>query len=205
VDTELDNPNLATACFNFPQLGAGQAASAGPAQDCVVDKITEFTAELSDPSTPQAEQILALKFFIHFVGDVHQPLHASDHEDKGGNCIGLDKSSDYSSTNLHAYWDTGVFKSLGTSPTAIAKTLNAGISASKAKTWSAGDAKAWAMDAFEISQKDVYKLASLPTCAAPGKISLSAAYEKAALADAKIQLQKAGVRMAWVLNRALGS
>ncbi len=88
VDIEIDQPNLEDACFGFPSLPTGQFASTGPAQDCVVNKIDEFSVELKSPSTPPAERLLALKFLIHFIGDLHQPLHAADHHDRGGNCIG---------------------------------------------------------------------------------------------------------------------
>src|SRR5277367_4333722 len=70
VDIEIDHPDLGAACFGFP--AASQPASAGPAQDCVVDRIEEFEHELASPSTSPAERLLALKFLIHFVGDLHQ-------------------------------------------------------------------------------------------------------------------------------------
>jgi len=76
VDLELSAPKLATACFNFPK--PSDPPSAGPSQDCVVDKIDEFEKELGDPGTAPAERLLALKYLLHFVGDVHQPLHSSD-------------------------------------------------------------------------------------------------------------------------------
>src|SRR6266852_985161 len=69
VDIEIDSPDFDAACFNHPPLPAGTAASAGPANDCVVDKIDEFVAELRDSSTTQPAKILALKFTEHFVGD----------------------------------------------------------------------------------------------------------------------------------------
>ena len=61
VDIEIDSPDLQTACFNFPALPAGTVASQGTADDCVVNKIEEFFAELKDPATPQAERLMALK------------------------------------------------------------------------------------------------------------------------------------------------
>ena len=76
VDTELGSPDLKAACFGYP--AASDPASAGPATDCAVDKIREFTAELASPTTAPAERLLALKYLLHFVGDAHQPLHASD-------------------------------------------------------------------------------------------------------------------------------
>jgi hypothetical protein len=50
-----------------------------------VDKIDQFAAEFGNPATNAPEQLLALKFLLHFVGDVHQPLHAADDHDAGGN------------------------------------------------------------------------------------------------------------------------
>ena len=93
----------------------------------MVDKIDELATELHKPATPQAERIVALKFLIHFVGDLHQSLHASAHNDKGGNCFGLSSSPDGHSNNLHAYWDTGVAEPLGGSAEEIANKLDARI------------------------------------------------------------------------------
>jgi len=202
VDIEIGHPDLKSACFGFPALAAGQAASAGPAQDCVVDKIEAFERELASPSTPQAEKILALKFMMHFVGDLHQPLHASDHDDRGGNCIGLNPSPDGRETNLHAYWDTGVVEALGGSADAIAISLEAQITPAQARVWSAGDAKAWAMESFQLAAKDAYALPSRPKCWDHGAMVLSSAYQAQAGRDAAVQLEKAGVRMALLINRA---
>ena len=201
VDVEIDHPDLQAACFGYP--AASLPASAGPAQDCVVDKIEAFESELSSPSTPAAERLLALKFLIHFVGDLHQPLHASDHEDRGGNCIGLAPSPDGRDTNLHAYWDTGVVETLGGSADQIAAKLDAEITPADVATWRRGDAKTWAMESFQLSRKDVYALPAKPSCSNRGSIALSAAYQSTAQRDAAEQLEKAGVRIAILLNRAL--
>jgi hypothetical protein len=203
VDIEIDHPDLASACYGFPVLGPGQPASAGPAQDCVVDKIVEFESELSRPATPPAERILALKFLIHFVGDLHQPLHAADHDDRGGNCIGLSPSPDGRETNLHAYWDTGVVEALGGSASAIASKLKAQITPSQVSAWSGGDPRAWATESFKLAAKDAYALPSRPTCSDHGSVALGADYQAEARRDAAVQLEKAGVRMAVLLNRAL--
>jgi hypothetical protein len=203
VDIEIDHPDLKSACFGFPSLARGQLASQGPAQDCVVDKIEQFAAELRNPGTPPAEQLLAFKFLIHFVGDLHQPLHASDHADRGGNCIALSPSPDGHSTNLHAWWDTGVVGALGASPPHIAARLDAQISPGQAKAWAAGGPRAWAMESFEVSLRDTYALPSRPTCDQHGSVALSADYQATARRDAEIQLEKAGIRMAALLNRSL--
>jgi hypothetical protein len=70
---ELADPNLALACFGYPPLPPAVSASKGPPEACVVDKIDQFAAELGDPATGASEQLLALKFLLHVIGDLHQP------------------------------------------------------------------------------------------------------------------------------------
>lgn len=205
VDIEIDQPDLTTACFGFPPPSVDQTASLGPAQDCVVNKINEFWAELHATSTPPAERRIALKFLIHFVGDLHQPLHASDHHDRGGNCVGLAPSPDGHDANLHTYWDTGAVEALGGSADQIAAKLDAHIKRADVQAWSSGTPRTWAMETFEVGRRDAYALPSAPTCDDHGSVTLSPAYQAAAQKDAAVQLEKAGIRMAGLLNRALGS
>ena len=77
---------------------------------CVVKAITNYTDQVTTSSSQEA-----LKFLIHFMGDVHQPLHAGHREDKGGNMIEV--SSDFISSdeqhkkeNLHEVWDSVLIK-----------------------------------------------------------------------------------------------
>jgi hypothetical protein len=92
---------------DIPISGPGyDARRACPRGDCVVAKIKEFTAELQDGSLPARERLEALKFVVHFVADVHQPLHASDNSDRGGNEIHVEFLRHQ--TNLHAVWDTSI-------------------------------------------------------------------------------------------------
>ncbi len=202
VDIEIDAPDLQSACFGFPTLSASQLASQGPAQDCVANKIEEFAGELQSAATPPAERLLALKFLIHLVGDLHQPLHAADHDDRGGNCIGLSASR---APNLHAYWDVAVVDAQGASAEQIADKLDAGISVALLNEWASGTARSWAMETFEIARRDTYALPSRPTCRTQGSVALSPEYEAEARKVAAVQLLKAAIRMASILNRALGN
>jgi hypothetical protein len=204
INIEIDHPDLASACFDFPAQGVARLASAGPAEDCVVNKIDEFTAELRSPVTAAAERLLALKFLIHFIGDLHQPLHAADHGDRGGNCIGL-ASPHGQTVNLHGFWDVDVVEALGHSPGQIADMLDARLAGADKAIWAQGTARSWAMDSFEVGRRDAYALPSLPTCLHRGFVALSPEYEARAQKDAATQLLKAGVRIATVLNEALGS
>jgi hypothetical protein len=205
VNIELDHPDLSAACSGFPKLAEGQMASQGPAQDCVVDKIDEFARELADPGAPTPERLLALKFLIHFVGDVHQPLHGADNHDKGGNCVKLSPSPDGDVTNLHIFWDVTAVNALGRSPEEMAAELDARIPPAEVEHWSGGDARSWAEESYQLAKSDAYSLPSRPTCADGGPISLSPEYQAMAAKDAALRLQQAGVRMAVVLNQALAS
>jgi S1/P1 Nuclease len=203
INIEIDHPDAASACFDFPALGKAQLASAGPAEDCVVNKIDEFIAELRSAVTPPAERLLALKFLVHFIGDVHQPLHAADHGDRGGNCIGL-ASPHEQALNLHAYWDVDAVEALGHSAEQIADKLDARLAEADKAIWAQGTAMSWAMESFEVARRDVYALPSLPTCLHRGFVALSPEYEARAQKSAATQLLKAAVRIATVLNEALG-
>ena len=203
VAIEIDKPDLASACSGFPP-SPPHAASQGPAQDCVVAKIDEFVAELKDPDTPASERLLALRFVVHFVGELHQPLNAADHNDRDGHCIALSPSPDGGVTNLHAFWDTTVVSALGYSAPTIAAELDGRITPADVTTWSAGGPRDWAMQSFAIAKRDAYDLPTRPTCAQTGAVALSPSYQTTAKADAARQLTVAGVRLAYVLNTVLG-
>jgi hypothetical protein len=84
VDLEIEDPDINAACYRRKPLPAGTPASIGDKTACVVDKVAQFAAELEEPGTDAEERIYALKFLLHFVGDMHQPLHASDNNDASG-------------------------------------------------------------------------------------------------------------------------
>ena len=203
VDIELDGPDLKAACFGYP--APDQPASAGPADDCVVDKVREFSTELATQGTAPAERLLALKYLLHFVGDLHQPLHASDNHDRGGNCV-LVSLGGQRTVNLHSYWDTAVVEAIGTDPATVAQQLGARITPVQRAAWSVGDPAAWAQEAFGVARDVAYTFHSPAGCdrdAAP--IALPDGYEARAKAAAATQLERAGVRLAVVLNRALAN
>jgi hypothetical protein len=201
VDVELDHPDLAAACYGFP--AQGPLASAGPANDCVVNKIEAFSAELKAKDTPTAERVLALKYLLHFVGDLGQPLHAADNHDRGGNCVLLAMEGPRT-VNLHSYWDTAAVEALGSDPAQVANALLKTITPEKRAAWSAGGPRAWAMDSFTAARQAVYTLNAPPGCpSSPTPIPLPPGYAETAKATAAVQLAKSGVRLAALLNADL--
>src|SRR5215469_4079045 len=172
VDTEIASPDLDQACFSRPSLPAGTVASNGPAADCVVDKIEQFAAELANRATDAEEQVVALKFLLHFVGDLHQPLHASDDHDRGGNDKKV-SASGIKAGNLHHYWDTEFVALLETDAKTIASDLIAHTSKDQEKAWQAGSPSDWAKESFQIAKADAYGLLGEPSSRGSYRLSIS--------------------------------
>ncbi len=199
VDIELQASDLDAACFGHPALGS-HVASKGPPQDCVVDKIDEFTAELTSSSTSTTERRLALQFLLHFVGDIHQPLHSSDDQDAGGNGKNV-TAVGFKAGKLHAYWDTQFVQRLGQDPGEVADMLINNITDAQVQEWSQGTPSDWAMESFAAGRDHAYGM--LPQPNSKGSYRLTAAYINDATNVVATQLSKAGVRLANVLNDAL--
>ena len=200
VDMELAQPNLDTACFGHPAIKPGSPASEGPPRDCVVDKIDQFIAELKSPDTAPPERLQALQFLLHLVGDVHQPLHASDDHDAGGNSKKVSAQGLHAG-KLHHYWDTEFVAQLGTDPTVVAQQLVSQITPDQKSAWSQGSASDWAQESFQIAKDQVY--GKLPAPDSKGTYALDPEYVQNSTQIAGVQLSKAGVRLAAILNDAL--
>ena len=91
-----------------------------PDGNCVVYAIKKEVAIL-ESNAPDEKRLIALKYLVHLVGDVHQPLHAGYIDDKGGNTYQL--QAFMRGSNLHAVWDTGLIKNLNEEPEAMAARL----------------------------------------------------------------------------------
>ncbi len=198
VDIEVSAPDLDAACFGHPPIGA-QPASTGPPHACITDKIEQFSRELTDRATAPAERLLALQFLLHFIGDLHQPLHAADAHDRGGNDERV-RAGRAPAGSLHHYWDTVFVSGLGRDVHAVAQRLIIDITAKQLRTWRRGTATDWAMQSFEIGRTEVYGRLPAPV---DGVYPLNQAYVANATIIVRVQLERAGVRLAQILNRAL--
>ena len=212
-----DNPDPAAACFGHKPLPEGYPASHGPRDNCSVDKIVQFTAELKNPETTPFERLAAVQFLLNLVGDLHDPLHAIDAGDQGGNCTAL-QIPGKPPVRLAAYWDTTlVSQVVGPDPARGASRLLAGIAPSDAKTWGAGDPAAWARESYDVAKGVAYGFGEQPaskanppagkgenpSCTSVALYNIGADYEAKALAAVKTQIEKAGVRLARVLRDGL--
>jgi S1/P1 Nuclease len=202
ADVELDHPDLDAACFGHPPSAA--PASTGPENSCIVDRLQAFASELGSPSTSPGERILALKYVLHFVGDMHQPLHMADNHDRGGNCVTLALGGPRT-INLHGYWDTVVVGELGKDAREILGRLTSDITPERAISWSRGDIVGWARETNAVAVSTAYSFATPPRCeSSPTPLELPAGYDAAAQSAVAVQLERAGVRLAVVLEKQLG-
>lgn len=87
-----------------------------PDGQCVVAALERQLAVLASSPTPE-RRLKALKYVVHLVGDLHQPLHAGYQDDRGGNSYTL--QAFMQARNLHALWDGGLVKNLNLDNTAL--------------------------------------------------------------------------------------
>ena len=166
----------------------------------VIDKINDFSKVLADKKASKADRAEALKFLVHFVGDLHQPLHCAErNKDRGGNgrlVFFLDQPR---ATNLHSVWDTSILlhHKGRTRIFDYAQALNSNITPERAKEWAKGTSEAWANESHDLAVTVVY--AGVPEGGAPPKLDL--AYVQKAEPVIDEQLQRAGVRLAMLLNK----
>jgi hypothetical protein len=127
---------------------------------------------------------------LHFVGDMHQPLHSSDNHDRGGNSVKVfaDGIPHQAKDELHGNWDMQFVDAIGgKSPPALAKQLLAQIAPDQAVLWAAGSFDEWAVEAYMISKNDVY---GSPPLSKATPQHLDAAYVARAEKDVAQQLSR---------------
>jgi hypothetical protein len=165
--------------------------------DCVVAQINIERAVLRDKSATPLQRKEALMFLVHFIGDMHQPLHSSDNKDKGGNDVRVvlfDRPG-----NLHGTWDSGLLGRMGKEDDLFPVLLKE--AEKNRRRYSKGSVADWAEQAHTDAQKIVY--GNLPPVAKGTPEPLGVEYEKAADPLIRTQLEKAGDRLAKILNDTL--
>jgi nuclease S1 len=216
-DFEFRDEDKATAPWHFIDICLQDRRTDVPARcpggNCVTAKIDEYSKRLKDGGYDRWGAKGDLAFLIHFVGDIHQPLHAANDADRGGNCVPVDSQS--RETNLHAVWDTTVVHRLEDSldsgrPETTAHKLERTYAAEKeADSWIPADDIAW--ESNQIARSDIYAALHIPiepcqptvnACINPlgHSVELNSSYLDHADALAGHQLAKAGFRLASLLN-----
>jgi hypothetical protein len=145
-----------------------------PKESCVTRAITDHLAILHSADSQPQRRADALRFLIHFVGDVHQPLHAATNNDQGGNCVPVaffdarpqfrNPQTESYAPNLHGVWDTNILERATSGKTVdqVAAELDEAFRKQIVR-WQKGspDVDAWAWESYQIAVKNVY--GKLPT------------------------------------------
>jgi hypothetical protein len=155
----------------------------------VISAINESIAILKDPKSSKEEKAFRLKLLVHFIGDLHQPMHAGHAEDLGGNTIKVTWHK--KPTNLHKVWDSNLIESQKMSYSEIAATMKQPPYID-IKRIQKGDVVSWYNESKELSKK-IY--ASVK----PNE-NLSYKYSYTYYPIQKQRLNYAGIRLAKVLN-----
>jgi hypothetical protein len=165
---------------------------------CVVGAIQHFTEVLlnAEGQRSRREQREALKFIVHFIGDLHQPMHVSYSDDRGGNRLRVSFLGD-NDTNLHRVWDTDLIRRrMNGHWTDLAGEIRAMITDDHLRHWRReSDPVAWANESFAITRRIYAEL--------PRDLQLGPDYYERNIGDALERLAMAGVRIAEVLNRVM--
>ncbi|KAK6495237.1 hypothetical protein TWF481_003263 [Arthrobotrys musiformis] len=106
IDAQDDPPNVCEVNYKRDCGGEGTG--------CIVSALVNMTARIQDDSLPWPQRAQALRFILHFLGDIHQPLH-TEHKAYGGNRIKVLFHG--SETNLHSIWDSRIIESARGKPT----------------------------------------------------------------------------------------
>ncbi|HVJ00278.1 MAG TPA: S1/P1 nuclease [Sphingomonas sp.] len=170
--------------------------------NCVSAQITRDMATLKDAQAPRIERLKALIFLIHFVGDLHQPLHAGEKGDAGGNKVNAAYGI-YAPPrlNLHSVWDGLLAERAISTPPSIVRRYSP---AEKAQI-QAGSVTDWSRESWKVAHDAVYGSVMADPCApAPAKVTLDEATIERLVPIAQLQVERGGLRLAKLLDQAFG-
>jgi hypothetical protein len=164
---------------------------------CVVAKINDFLRVLTDKNAPRDQRAEALKFIVHFVGDIHQPLHAVK-EAKGGNGIHVrflssDRCGPYD-CNLHGVWDTSMILHSGLNRPEYSQHLEELIQSQKLGSGDDGTPEQWANESLRFAG----------AAWVPDGSNLDEQYYQKEIKVVDRQMALAGLRLAKLLNDSIG-
>ncbi|HEV8433718.1 MAG TPA: S1/P1 nuclease [Thermoanaerobaculia bacterium] len=196
--------------FNVPRSTKTITSDAGCNDNCVLHGIDFHTNALANAANDQ-DRAEALLFLGHWVGDLHQPLHISYADDRGGNDIKPIDGGLYTSRTLHSVWDSGIIANGENQKgwKAFAEALNKKITAADKSSWLGGNHVDWANESYQITINPDVEYCKENTdntsCAPlPGHSrTLKKPYQTEFEPDVETRLEKAGIRLADIIQKNL--
>ncbi len=163
----------------------------GMVQENVYSALQQQEQILGSPASTRPQKIEALKYIVHFIGDLHQPMHVSREEDKGGNTIQL--NYDGNGTNLHALWDSKLIDHQGLTFEQMAAAYDHATPA-QIKQWQSDPLIRWIWESYQASTKLYAEVDTMKSRA------IDDSYYEAHIGIVQDRIEKAGIRLAGVLN-----
>jgi hypothetical protein len=204
--------------INVPRDFVAFAADQCPGRGrCLLSAIGADLKVLTTPGTSDQARLRSLKFLGHWIGDLHQPLHVSFADDRGGTRIA--DNDGVCAGDLHGVWDWCIIEqTMGDDARAIARQLRETITGADRAAAQSGHAHDWATESLAVARKAsvLYCIqngnacdyaAGRPTYRSGSRervVKVDAAYLDAHRADVAGQLKRGGVRLAYLLNKAFG-
>jgi hypothetical protein len=197
---------------DVPVCGSEPKARYCPAGQCNSEELKRLIAVLADPRAAPRERNEALKWVVHLVGDIHQPLHAADNDDQGGNRVpvALEGVRTRGRENLHRVWDNDLVSLALHTRNRQQPPGNIDALAAEARTLAGeagqGSPDGWAFESNNLARNVAYHYAAFACHTVPREIVvLDAAYQADAEAIVHERLLLAGARLADLLNRVLAA
>ena len=186
-----------TASWHYINLPLGlsfadfEAKVNGMTQENVFSALQQQERILGSAGSTRAQKVEALKYIVHFVGDLHQPMHVSREEDKGGNTIQL--NYDGNGTNLHALWDSKLIDHPGLTLNRWRRQYDHATPA-QIKQWQSDPLIQWLWESYQASSKLYAEVDAMKSRA------IDDSYYPAHIGIVQDRIEKAGIRLAGVLN-----
>ena len=163
-----------------------------PEQGDAVQAIERLISELKSKDFTYESEIENLKYLVHLIGDIHQPLHVGNGEDKGGNDVKVDFM--WESSNLHRVWDSGIVDHQQLSYMEYVSWIDI-AKEDQISTWQANGVKVWVKESYDLREQ-VYTF--------PESKKLTYRYVYDNIDTVNERLLQAGIRLAGILNEIYG-
>ncbi|HZG09319.1 MAG TPA: S1/P1 nuclease [Allosphingosinicella sp.] len=175
--------------------------------NCVSAQIERNLKLLADKALPTRERLMALAFLIHFVGDLHMPLHAGDKSDLGGNRFPVSYGVIAGRTNLHGTWDGWIAERGISDPPGGWRGVLSSFAPAERNAMRGGTVEDWSRESWEVSREHAYGSVMADPCGPlpATRPVIDEATTQRLIPIARRQIARGGMRLARLLDEALGA
>jgi len=174
--------------------------------NCVSAQIERNARLLADPKVPTRERLMALALLVHFMGDLHQPMHAGDHQDLGGNRVAANYGMVGGRANLHSIWDGWLAERAISTPPSGPSAILAQTPAAERERIASGTVEDWSREMWGKARDLAYRTLVGDPCgtALAGRPTLTEAQVRELIPQVRTDVLEGGIRLARLIDDALG-